>query len=251
MGKVGKRLKTSTDIVAADHKGTKPLQKAERELQNYETDVNPKKRKKKSESKMANQSKLNISSLSHTQEMKKLRKSFNEMTETLKNLKKFFLGKADHLPEISLKELFLSMGPDTSSKNPKRKQRRNWQHECNFKTEDSAGNNKYEVFILPRDDIKNALRKRFESCGCEVTRVYASIECKTGAPLGFAFIDVDDEEKTLELGSGYMGGCWLYVMMATNQPEYHEFPNFRGCKYCGIFLMERRMKRFLARGPRC
>lgn len=36
------------------------------------------------------------------QEMKKLRKSFKEMTETMKNLQDFFMLKAD-LPGMSLK----------------------------------------------------------------------------------------------------------------------------------------------------
>ncbi|CAH2052528.1 unnamed protein product, partial [Thlaspi arvense] len=100
------------------------------------------------------------------------------------------------------------------------------------------------------EDIKTALRKHFESSGCEVTRVFVPIECQTGTPLGFAFIDVDDEQKAMELGRGYMGGCRIFVMMATNQPEYYSFPNFSGCAHCGTFLLERRMERFLARG-RC
>ncbi|KAG7553516.1 RNA-binding domain superfamily [Arabidopsis thaliana x Arabidopsis arenosa] len=258
MGKVGRRLKrrsTSTDVESADHKSTKHLQITERELQNSETDVNPGKRKKKSESKRIDEDDLEPKKTSEKKEMKKLRKSFKEMTETLKNLQDFFMSKAD-LPGISLKELFLSMGPDTSSKEEEPLEITKEELAacgCNYKTEDSDGNNKYSVFVrgldtsLPRDDIKNALRKHFESCGCEVTRVYVPIECLTGAPLGFAFIDVDDEQKALELGGGYMGRCWFYVMMATNQPEYHEFPNFTGCNYCGTFRMQRRAKRFLSR----
>ncbi|CAH8267645.1 unnamed protein product [Arabidopsis lyrata] len=260
MGKEGKRLKrcsTSTDVEAADHKGTKSLQKAERELQNSEPDVNPKKLKMKSESKQIDEDELELKKTSEKTEMKKLRKSFEEMTETMKNLQDFFLGKADLLGP-SLKEMFLSKVPYTSFKEeePLEKTEELATHECNFETDDSDGNNEYTVFVrgldtsLPRVDIKNALWKHFESCGCEVTRVYVPIECQTGVPLGFAFIDVDDEEKALDLGRGYMGRCWLYVMMAIHQPEYDKLPNFSGCEHCGTFLLERRKKRFLAR-PRC
>lgn len=223
--------------------------------------------------------------------MKKLRKSFKEMTETMKNLQEFFMSKAD-LPGISLKVyvywiitykfwLLCSVrltdsnyektagdvtdpGPgyfiqgisysccpltndDTlhfiadlvstgfclyvGGRTPREKTEEELaSYECCFETEDSDGNNEYTVFVrgldtsLPRDEIKKALRKHFESCGCEVTRVFVPIECETGAPLGFAtcsssiyifflfllkdwplcysfyrfaFIDVDDEQKAL------------------------------------------------------
>ncbi|CAA7045764.1 unnamed protein product [Microthlaspi erraticum] len=79
------------------------------------------------------------------------------------------------------------------------------------------------------------------------SRVFVPIECQTGVPLGYAFVDVDDMEKALQLGGGWMGGRMFLVMMAQYQKESISFPNFDGCQDCGDYLFERRQKRFLAR----
>ncbi|KFK35839.1 hypothetical protein AALP_AA4G043800 [Arabis alpina] len=123
--------------------------------------------------------------------------------------------------------------------------------ECCFESEDSEGHYSRSVLVKgfdtchSRDDIKTALWKHFESCGCKVVRVFVPIECKTGVPLGFAFVYVDDSLKAISLGCGYMGERHLRVMMAKYQPESTVFPNFHGCKRCGRILAKRRMRRFV------
>ncbi|KAL1206361.1 putative notchless protein [Cardamine amara subsp. amara] len=86
--------------------------------------------------------------------------------------------------------------------------------------EDSNANNHDSVFVfnldtsLARDEIKTALRKHFESCGVEVTRVFVPIECRTGVPLGFAFVDVDDNLKAIKGHSRFMGSCLMFITNA-------------------------------------
>ncbi|KAL1206362.1 Nucleolin 2 [Cardamine amara subsp. amara] len=93
-------------------------------------------------------------------------------------------------------------------------------YECCFETEDSNANNHDSVFVfnldtsLARDEIKTALRKHFESCGVEVTRVFVPIECRTGVPLGFAFVDVDDNLKAIKGHSRFMGSCLMFITNA-------------------------------------
>ncbi|EOA25850.1 hypothetical protein CARUB_v10019227mg [Capsella rubella] len=261
MGKEGKTLKrcsTSTDVEAEDGKGTKPLQKAEGELL---TDVNPKKRKKKSKRKQTSEDDLEpkkkLETLEKKEEMVKLRKSVEEMTETMKNLQEFLMGNTD-LPGMSLKEMLLTKSPDTSSKEeePLEKKEKLATYECCFETEDSdGGHDDYTILARgldthrARDDMKNALREHFESLGCQVSRVFVPIECKTGARLGFAFIDVDEGDVDKALRQGPVGG-WCLTLRA-DQEETYTFPNFRGCEHCGTFLSERRMKRFQTRVWRC
>ncbi|CAA7046945.1 unnamed protein product [Microthlaspi erraticum] len=231
MGKEGKGLKrcsTSTDVEASDRKSRKPLEKAETELQNLETQVNPQKRKKKYEIK----------------EMKKLRKSFQEMTETMKNLQEFFLGRAD-LPGITMKE--------EAPEEPKGEMEGSAEYECCFETEDSDANVDHAVLVvgidtcLAREDIKSALRKHFESGGCQVSRIFVPIECQTGVPLGSAFILVDDKQKALRCRGAYMGKSVFLVLLAEDQEFSVTFPNFRGCPKCPLFRMKHRQRNWLAR----
>ncbi|CAA7044140.1 unnamed protein product [Microthlaspi erraticum] len=125
-------------------------------------------------------------------------------------------------------------------------------YECCFETQDSNGGfDDSGVLVrgfdtsLARNDIKSAVWKHFESGGCEVSRVFVPIECHTSVPLGFAFVDVDDNEKALYLGGCYVGECTFHVVMAGSQKESCCFPNFRGCRDCGTFLIKRRRERRL------
>ncbi|KFK35837.1 hypothetical protein AALP_AA4G043600 [Arabis alpina] len=246
MGKELKRLKrcsTSTDAEASDHKDKKPLQIAESELQSSVTDV--KKRKKKSKSKQIDEEDDSKS------DKEELTKSFKEMTQAMKNLHDFFTSNSAALP--GLKEIWLKASVDASSKKEEapKKTEELATFECCFESEDSEGPLSHSVLVKgfdtchSRDDIKTALWKHFESCGCEVVRVFVPIECKTGVPLGFAFVYVDDSLKAISLGCGYMGERHLRVMMAKYQPESTAFPNFHGCKRCGRILAKRRMRRFV------
>lgn len=66
----------------------------------------------------------------------------------------------------------------------------------------------------------------------------------------FAFVDVDDNEKALDLGCGNMGECRFRVVMALDQMESSTFPDFSGCQDCGTFLLQRRQKRWRLRMSR-
>ncbi|KAL1206267.1 Dynein assembly factor with WD repeat domains 1 [Cardamine amara subsp. amara] len=83
---------------------------------------------------------------------------------------------------------------------------------------------------LARDEIKTALRKHFESCGVEVTRVFVPIQCLTGVPLGFAFVDVDDNLKAIKGHSRFMGSRLMFITNALRSPT------LRGVNVVVIFL---------------
>ncbi|VVB00554.1 unnamed protein product [Arabis nemorensis] len=211
-----KRCSTSTtDAEASDHKDKKPLQIAESELQ---TDV---KKQKKSESKQIDEDDLQSKKISEIEELKKVRKS---LVEALKK-------------KLQEEELPKKTG----------------EFECCFDTKDADGMYCNYIFVrgfdtaLPRDVIRAALWKRFESLGCDVRRVFVPIECRTGVPLGIAFVCVVEEQKALALGGGYMGDYPLFVMKDKNQSVFSNFPNFKGCDRCWIFLAEHQHKRFIAR----
>ncbi|CAH8280099.1 unnamed protein product [Arabidopsis lyrata] len=120
------------------------------------------------------------------------------------------------------------------------------EYDCCFEDKDAFGNNERTILVrgfdcsLPRDDVKSALKKYFGSCG-EISRVFVPIECQTGSPAGFAFIDLcEDEEKALALDGSYLGSLRLEVRMAKRTVEYVAYPNFKGCKRCHGILSNRR-----------
>ncbi|CAL9227038.1 unnamed protein product [Arabidopsis halleri] len=150
-------------------------------------------------------------------------KSIKELSEAMKILQEVLLTKVDLL-EVSLKKEI--------AKNEK--------FLCCFDCEEAKGNNSKTIFVKgfnnakPRDEIKHELRNFFRSCG-GVERVFVPTECKTGVPLGFAFLDLINEEendKALDLNGSYMGGRKLKVKMAKHRDEFHGFPDFGGCDRC-------------------
>ncbi|ESQ56227.1 hypothetical protein EUTSA_v10027509mg, partial [Eutrema salsugineum] len=109
-------------------------------------------------------------------------------------------------------------------------------YECCFESRESAVLNSMEntIFVkgfdpsLARDDIKTALRTHFGTCG----KVFVPTECKTGATLGYAFVDMRNNiEKALKLSGSSLGGWNLEVMMDKDRSEFG-LTNFRGCKRC-------------------
>ncbi|CAH2075786.1 unnamed protein product [Thlaspi arvense] len=76
----------------------------------------------------------------------------------------------------------------------------------------TAMNKRESIFVKgfscspPRDKIKRALKKHFSSCG-PVTGIFVPFHCKTGSPLGYAFINMGQEaEKALKLDGSCLGG---------------------------------------------
>ncbi|KFK23547.1 hypothetical protein AALP_AAs66918U001100 [Arabis alpina] len=129
-------------------------------------------------------------------------------------------------------------------------------YECCFECKESDGINRSENTLrvsgfdpsLTRDDIKTALKKHFGSCGV-VTRVFVPIECKTGATIGYAFVDMQSNaDKVLTLLSGSSLGGWnLEVMMGKYNSD---ITNLKGCERCSF--IKRVVERFIAtNGGRC
>ncbi|KAJ0233625.1 RNA recognition motif domain-containing protein [Hirschfeldia incana] len=114
--------------------------------------------------------------------------------------------------------------------------------ECYYESEDAFIKHQKTVFVRgfrcspPRDDIKSALIKHFSPCG-KVSRVSIPFHCKTGSPMGFAFINmIVDYDKALTLNGSYLDGLRLTVTMAVNRSEYYCYTNRKGCERCGIAL---------------
>ncbi|VVB13185.1 unnamed protein product [Arabis nemorensis] len=171
-------------------------------------------------------------------EMKKVRKS---LTETVKKL-----------PETSLVQAGLPFKEKGTTPEEK--------YECCHESKESAVLNSMEdtIFVkgfdpsLARDDIKTALRTHFGTCG-KVTRVYVPTECKTGATIGYAFVDMRSSsvEKALKLSGSSLGGWNLEVMMAKDRSEFYNLTNFRGCERCFVIILNRVVARFnVTRGGR-
>ncbi|CAL9244072.1 unnamed protein product [Arabidopsis halleri] len=125
------------------------------------------------------------------------------------------------------------------------------EYKCSFDDKDAFGDNDRTIFVrgfdcsLPRDDIKSALEKHFGSC--EITRVFVPIECKTGSPIGTAFIDVSDDvdkEMALALDGSFLGSSKLEVKMANRIARSVAYPNFKGCRHCLNMIMKRKCYNF-------
>ncbi|XP_024004891.1 uncharacterized protein LOC18029500 [Eutrema salsugineum] len=231
----------STDVEAADLEGTKPLQEAERELQKSEekSEEIPTTKPKRKKQKMTPEIK----------EMKNLRESFKEMTETVKKLQETLLVQAG-LPVISFKE----KGTTPVEKNEEK-------YECCFESKESdvMHSKDHTIFVKgfdpsqARDDIKTALRAHFGTCG-KVTRVFVPTQCKTGATLGYVFVDLQSgADKALKLAGSLLGGWSLEVMMAKDISDiFYGLSNLKGCPRCSVILRQRMHKRFITtHGGRC
>ncbi|KAL1216868.1 Nucleolin 2 [Cardamine amara subsp. amara] len=215
MDKGLKKWSTSTDVEPV-HKATNPLQKAKRGLDDLEIKEKRKKQKIDKEK-------------SDKKEIKKLRKSFKELTEIMKELQEIFQSKA-HLPVISF-----------GKKEPVKKPQPI--NECNFGNKDHLINANHSVFVrgfdtsLPRQQIKNALWKHFESYG-KVETVYVPIECATGSSLGYAFVEMEEgfTNKLLNLDGSDVDELDLDVEHAKFRPESFGFDDFIGCKRCCNYM---------------
>ncbi|KAJ4868869.1 Uncharacterized protein Rs2_49582 [Raphanus sativus] len=122
--------------------------------------------------------------------------------------------------------------------------------ECLYESKEAFIEHKRSIFVrgfdcsFPRDEIRSTLIKHFSSCG-EVCEVAIPFHCKTGSPMGFAFINmVKDEEKALTLDGSYLGGMRLEVTMGINRSEYHGYTGRLGCNRCRRVLLKRRMEDF-------
>ncbi|CAA7032141.1 unnamed protein product [Microthlaspi erraticum] len=82
-----------------------------------------------------------------------------------------------------------------------------------------------------KDDIKSALIEHFAPCG-EITRVYVPYACTTGASIGYAFIDIsNDNGKALTLDGSYMGDRKLKVVKGTLRPEFNCYVGYPNCPH--------------------
>ncbi|EOA33320.1 hypothetical protein CARUB_v10021889mg, partial [Capsella rubella] len=77
---------------------------------------------------------------------------------------------------------------------------------------------------LPRDEIKTALWKHFSTCG-KVTDVHVPINFKTGAPLRYACILLEDHTKGFALRGSLLRGRELQVYMINNSDQFGWFRN--------------------------
>uniref|UniRef100_A0A1J3HPI4 Nucleolin 1 n=1 Tax=Noccaea caerulescens TaxID=107243 RepID=A0A1J3HPI4_NOCCA len=122
--------------------------------------------------------------------------------------------------------------------------------ECCFESEGAGSKNPQTIFVkgfdcsFPREEIRSTLIKHFSSCG-EVVTVFIPFHCKTGSPLGFAFINmVEYPHKALKLDGSCLQGQRLLVTMALNRDEYIGYKHHDGCKRCRNAIMKRRLKLF-------
>ncbi|CAN8266847.1 unnamed protein product [Cochlearia groenlandica] len=130
------------------------------------------------------------------------------------------------------------------------------EHGCCFETEGAFATNDRTIFVigfdrsLARDDAKNILKEYFSPYG-PIYNVFVPMECKTGALLGYAFINLIEYEKALKLDGSLMGEFKLHVVMAKTRGEYSSFPNFGGCKRCQYAHRKRRRDEWIeTRGGR-
>uniref|UniRef100_A0A1J3G5U4 Nucleolin 2 n=1 Tax=Noccaea caerulescens TaxID=107243 RepID=A0A1J3G5U4_NOCCA len=124
------------------------------------------------------------------------------------------------------------------------------EYKCCFESCEYEMKNPRTIFVkgfdcsLALDDIKNKLTQVFSSCG-EVSEIYLPYHCKTGSSIGFAFINMrNDEKEALKLHGTPLGGMSLEVEMAYGRSEYSAYTNHRGCGHCRSHLMKRRRQLF-------
>ncbi|CAH8338554.1 unnamed protein product [Eruca vesicaria subsp. sativa] len=157
-----------------------------------------------------------------------------------KKLKKIIVELSDRVNEMTEIVQKLKKNSDLLEKEketPKKKV-----VECCFESEDAFIQHQKTIFVEgfmcspPRDDIKSALINHFSPCG-KVSRVSIPFHCKTGSPMGFAFINmIKDYDKALTLNGSYLDGQRLTVRMAIDRSEYYFYTNHKGCERCGIAL---------------
>ncbi|KAJ4880063.1 polyadenylate-binding protein 2-like isoform X2 [Raphanus sativus] len=168
--------------------------------------------------------------------------------ESNKNLKKIIDGLSDRLNEMTEIVQKLKKTSDLLDKEKETPEEKVF--ECLYESKEAFIEHKRSIFVrgfdcsFPRDEIRSTLIKHFSSCG-EVCEVAIPFHCKTGSPMGFAFINmVKDEEKALTLDGSYLGGMRLEVTMAINRSEYHGYTGRLGCNRCRRVLLKRRMEDF-------
>lgn len=115
-------------------------------------------------------------------------------------------------------------------------------NECNFGNKDHLINTDRSLFVRgfdtfrPRQEIKSALWKHFESCG-KVKRVYVPIECDTGSCLGFAFIEMEEGYTMgIILDGSHLEERVLRVEFAKYRDESFGFYGFIGCDRCCTYM---------------
>uniref|UniRef100_A0A1J3CV51 Nucleolin 2 n=2 Tax=Noccaea caerulescens TaxID=107243 RepID=A0A1J3CV51_NOCCA len=145
--------------------------------------------------------------------------------------------KDSDLPVTSMKK----------KKSPKEK-KKVVKYKCGLATNDYKMKNRRTIFVqgfdcsFPLEVIKRKLTEHFSSCG-EVAMVYLPHHCKTDSPIGYAFINMrNDEKEALKLDGTRFDGMYLEVTMAYGRSEYNSFTNRRGCKRCLRNIMKRRME---------
>ncbi|VVA95603.1 unnamed protein product [Arabis nemorensis] len=209
MGKKHKKSSTSTDD---DVKAKKHKKSSTATDENYEDEI-----------------------IVSKNEFKEMKKSIKVLSEVVKKLQEILPTKADLL-EFSLKENAIPKKNEEAI--PKTKEEEEFT--CCFECEEATRHNDQTLLVKgfdnvrPRDDIKNDLIRVFGSLG-EITRVFVPMECKTGVPLGFAFIDLKNgqgNEKALELNKSYVYGRKIKVKMAKDSDKFYGFRNFGGCRRC-------------------
>ncbi|CAA7020595.1 unnamed protein product [Microthlaspi erraticum] len=143
--------------------------------------------------------------------------------------------KESDLPVTSLKE----------KKTPKKK-KKVVKYKCSYESNDYKMMNRQTLFVtgfrcsFPSAVIKRKLTEHFSSYG-KVAMVYLPLHCKTDSSIGYAFINMrDDEKEALKLDGTRFDGMYLEVTMAYGRSEYHVSTNRRGCKSCLRNLMKRR-----------
>ncbi|CAH2075856.1 unnamed protein product [Thlaspi arvense] len=171
----------------------------------------------------------------YLQKLKKQKKKIAELRNLLKEKTEIIkkLEKKTDVPEISLKE------KETPNK------------ECVFECKDASLKKNPQTILVkgfncsfPRDEIKSALRKHFSSCG-PVTAIFIPFHCKTGRPMGYAFINMGQEaEKALKLNRSCLEGQILSVSMAIKSEEYGGYRDLHGCERCHKAHMKRVIERF-------
>ncbi|CAN8295592.1 unnamed protein product [Cochlearia groenlandica] len=175
-------------------------------------------------------------------EIQQLTSTFKKLNQAMKKLDKVLVDNPDDKLLISLKKNETTKREDEESS-----------FECTFAS-DNCENYRGTIFVkgfdcsLSRDDIKSVLIRHFRSRG-RITRVHIPVECKTGASVGFAFLDFRrGGNKPLRLSGSNLGGRKLEVCMAVKRPEYYFFDSsFRGCEKCGVNVMMRNNRRFYER----
>ncbi|ESQ56229.1 hypothetical protein EUTSA_v10026891mg [Eutrema salsugineum] len=169
--------------------------------------------------------------------------------------------KSEEIPTTKPKRKKQKMTPEIKEKGTTPVEKNEEKYECCFESKESdvMHSKDHTIFVKgfdpsqARDDIKTALRAHFGTCG-KVTRVFVPTQCKTGATLGYVFVDLQSgADKALKLAGSLLGGWSLEVMMAKDISDiFYGLSNLKGCPRCSVILRQRMHKRFITtHGGRC